>query len=60
MVGSEEGAQRVLEKSARSNPSGRLSKDSDYASLVEYLLSPEAEVIQGQTIAATGGVGVIG
>lgn len=60
MVGSEEGAQRVLEKSARSNPSGRLSKDSDYASLVEYLLSPEAEFIQGQTIAATGGVGVIG
>lgn len=60
MVGSEEAAQKVFEKSARSNPSGRLSKESDYASLIEYLLSPEAEFIQGQTIAATGGVGVIG
>lgn len=60
MVGSEEAAQRVFEKSAKTNPSGRLSKDSDYASLVEYLLTPEAEFIQGQVIAATGGVGVIG
>ncbi len=60
MVGSEEAAQRVFEKSAKTNPTGRLSKDSDYTSLVEYLLTPEAEFIQGQVIAATGGVGVIG
>ena len=60
MVGSEEAAQRVFEKAAKTNPSGRLSKDSDYASLVEYLLTPDAEFIQGQVIAATGGVGVIG
>jgi len=60
MVGSEEAAQKVFEKSAKTNPSGRLSKDSDYASLVEYLMTPEAEFIQGQVIAATGGVGVIG
>jgi enoyl-[acyl-carrier protein] reductase III len=60
MVGSQEAADRIFEKAAKSNPSGRMSKDSDYASLVEYLMSPEAEFIQGQVIAATGGVGVIG
>ena len=60
MVGSEAAAQAVVERAARSNPSGRASRDSDYASLVEYLLSPEAEFIQGQIIAATGGTGVIG
>lgn len=60
MVGGEEAALAVVERSARSNPSGRASRDADYASLVEYLLSPEAEFIQGQVIAATGGTGVIG
>jgi len=60
MVGSEEAALAVVERAAKSNPSGRASRDSDYASLVEYLLSPEAEFIQGQVIAATGGTGVIG
>jgi NAD(P)-dependent dehydrogenase (short-subunit alcohol dehydrogenase family) len=60
MVGGEEAAQAVVDRAARTNPSGRLSRDSDYASLVEYLLSPDAEFIQGQVIAATGGVGVIG
>lgn len=60
MVGGEEAAQAVIDRAARTNPSGRISRDSDYASLVEYLLSPEAEFIQGQVIAATGGVGVIG
>ena len=60
MVGGEEAATAVVERAARANPSGRASRDSDYASLVEYLLSPDAEFIQGQVIAATGGVGVIG
>jgi len=60
MVGSEEAAQAVVDRAARSNPSGRASRDADYASLVEYLLSPDAEFIQGQVIAATGGTGVIG
>lgn len=60
MVGSEEQAQAVVDRAARANPSGRASRDADYASLVEYLLSPDAEFIQGQVIAATGGVGVIG
>ncbi len=60
MVGGEDAAQSVVDRAARTNPSGRASRDSDYASLVEYLLSSEAEFIQGQVIAATGGVGVIG
>lgn len=60
MVGSQDAADRLFEKAAKANPSGRMSKDSDYASLVEYLMSPEAEFIQGQIIAATGGVGVVG
>ncbi len=60
MVGSQDAADRLFEKAAKANPSGRMSQDSDYASLVEYLMSPEAEFIQGQVIAATGGVGVVG
>jgi NAD(P)-dependent dehydrogenase (short-subunit alcohol dehydrogenase family) len=55
MVGSEDGAQRLVERAARANPSGRGSRDSDYASLVGYLLSPEAEFVQGQVIQASGG-----
>jgi enoyl-[acyl-carrier protein] reductase III len=60
MVGSEAAAAAIIERAARANPSGRESRDSDYAALVEFLLSPEAEFIQGQVIAATGGTGVIG
>lgn len=60
MLGSEEAAAAMIERGARANPSGRASRDSDYAALVEFLLSPEAEFIQGQVIAATGGTGVIG
>ena len=60
MVGGEAAATAIVERAARANPSGRESRDSDYAALVEFLLSPEAEFIQGQVIAATGGTGVIG
>jgi len=60
MLGSEEAANEAVARSARANPSGRESRDADYAALVEFLLSPEAEFIQGQVIAATGGTGVIG
>lgn len=60
MAGSEAAAAAIVERAARANPSGRESRDSDYAALVEFLLSPEAEFIQGQVIAATGGTGVIG
>ena len=55
MVGSAEGAAKLVERAGRANPSGRETRDGDYASLVKYLLSPEAEFVQGQVIAATGG-----
>jgi NAD(P)-dependent dehydrogenase (short-subunit alcohol dehydrogenase family) len=55
MVGSEAAAAQLLERAGRANPSGRLSDDSDYASVVEFLLSPAAEFVQGQVIHANGG-----
>ena len=55
MVGSPEAAAQLLERAARANPSGRLSADSDYANVVEFLLSPAAEFVQGQVIHANGG-----
>jgi NAD(P)-dependent dehydrogenase (short-subunit alcohol dehydrogenase family) len=56
MIGSEDAALKLVERAARANPSGRETRDSDYASLVKYLLSPEAEFVQGQVISASGGV----
>ena len=56
MSGSEETALKRVAQYAQANPSGRASRDSDYASLVEYLLQPEAEFVQGQVIHANGGV----
>ena len=55
MVGGEAAALALVERAARANPSGRASRDSDYTSLVEYLLSPQAEFVQGQVIQASGG-----
>ncbi len=55
MVGGTDAAARVLERAARTNPSGRLSRDSDYSGVVEFLLSPAAEFIQGQVIHVNGG-----
>lgn len=55
MVGGEEAAAKLVENAARTNPTGRASRDSDYTALVEFLLGPEAEFIQGQVIGATGG-----
>lgn len=55
MVGSEEAAVSIVEQAARTNPTGRASRDSDYTAIVEFLLGPEAEFIQGQVIAASGG-----
>lgn len=56
MTGSEELALKRVQQAAAAHPSGRGSRDSDYTSLVEYLLSPDAEFIQGQVIHANGGV----
>lgn len=55
MVGSEEAAAAIVERAAKTNPTGRASRDSDYTAIVEFLLGPEAEFIQGQVIAASGG-----
>jgi len=60
MLGSEEAAARVLERAGRVNPSGRLTQDRDYAAVVEFLLSPAAEFVQGQVIHVNGGAYVAG
>lgn len=54
-MGGEDAARQMLQHAARTIPSGRLCRDSDYAALVEFLLSPDAEFIQGQVIHANGG-----
>jgi NAD(P)-dependent dehydrogenase (short-subunit alcohol dehydrogenase family) len=55
MLGSQEAASRLFERAARANPSGRLTRDSDYAAVVEFLLSPAAGFVQGQVIHVNGG-----
>jgi len=55
MLGSEEAAARLFERAARTNPSGRMTQDRDYAAVVEFLLSPAAEFVQGQVIHVNGG-----
>ena len=56
MTGSEAVASKRVEQAAQANPSGRASRDSDYASVVEFLLQSDAEFVQGQVIHANGGV----
>jgi NAD(P)-dependent dehydrogenase (short-subunit alcohol dehydrogenase family) len=56
MTGSAELAQKRVDQAAAANPSGRASRASDYASLVEYLLTDDAEFVQGQVIHCNGGV----
>lgn len=50
-----EQADEVLAQAAKSNPSGRGVHDEDYAALVEFLVSPQAQMIQGQIISVNGG-----
>jgi NAD(P)-dependent dehydrogenase (short-subunit alcohol dehydrogenase family) len=45
----------VMRQSAASNPSGRNVTDEDYCSLIEFLASPSAAMIQGQVVFVTGG-----
>jgi NAD(P)-dependent dehydrogenase (short-subunit alcohol dehydrogenase family) len=45
----------IMRQSAATNPSGRNVTDDDYCSLIEFLASPAAEMIQGQVIFVTGG-----
>jgi len=58
MAGGPEAADRVLDRGARANPSGRLTEAADYAAVVEFLLSPAAAFVQGQVIHANGGAWV--
>ena len=45
----------IMQASAAANPSGRNVVDDDYCSLIEYLASPSAAMIQGQVVFVTGG-----
>lgn len=45
----------IMRQSAATNPTGRNVTDDDYCSLIEYLASPSAAMIQGQVIFVTGG-----
>lgn len=56
MVGGEEAANKVLANAARMTPQGRIAQDDDFSGVVEFLLSPAATFVQGQTIHANGGV----
>tara|TARA_R110002094_G_scaffold189185_1_gene164169 strand:+ start:606 stop:1412 length:807 start_codon:yes stop_codon:yes gene_type:complete len=56
MVGGEEAASKVLASAARATPQGRIAQDDDFTGVVEFLLSPAAQFVQGQTIHANGGV----
>ena len=45
----------IMRQSAATNPSGRNVVDDDYCSLIEYLASPSAAMIQGQVVFVSGG-----
>ncbi len=45
----------IMRQSAAANPSGRNVTDDDYCSLIEFLASPSAAMIQGQVVFVTGG-----
>ncbi len=55
MVGGQEAADRLFERAAKTNPSGRLTEGRDCAAVAAFLLGPDAEFIQGQVIHANGG-----
>lgn len=47
--------EEIMRQSAATNPTGRNVVDDDYCSLIEYLASPSAAMIQGQVVFVTGG-----
>jgi NAD(P)-dependent dehydrogenase (short-subunit alcohol dehydrogenase family) len=48
-------AQARIREAAAANPSGRGIRDDDITSVVRWLVSPEAEYVQGQVISINGG-----
>ena len=50
-----EKTEEIMRQSAAASPSGRNVVDDDYCSLIEYLASPSAAMIQGQVVFVTGG-----
>ena len=60
MAGGADAADRVLDRGARADPSGRLTEGADYAAVVDFLLGDGARFVQGQVIHANGGAWVPG
>ncbi len=58
MAGSQDAAERALDRGARANPSGRLTEGADYAAMVDFLLGDGGRFVQGQVIHANGGAWV--
>jgi NAD(P)-dependent dehydrogenase (short-subunit alcohol dehydrogenase family) len=54
-----EGTDAFLAQEAAGNPSGRNIAHDDYVGLVEFLASPQAQMIQGQVIFINGGQYII-
>jgi NAD(P)-dependent dehydrogenase (short-subunit alcohol dehydrogenase family) len=50
-----EHTEEIMRQSAAASPSGRNVIHDDYCSLIEYLASPSAAMIQGQVVFVTGG-----
>ena len=50
-----EQTEEIMRQSAAASPSGRNVAHDDYCSLIEYLASPSAAMIQGQVVFVTGG-----
>ncbi len=50
-----EKTEEILQAAAAASPSGRNVTHDDYCSLIEYLASPSAAMIQGQVVFVTGG-----
>ena len=51
--------EQMLSWSAKRTPAGRLVEPDDIAAAVEFLCSPEAEMIRGQTIVVDGGFSLL-
>jgi NAD(P)-dependent dehydrogenase (short-subunit alcohol dehydrogenase family) len=55
MVGGDAAAERLFERAAKANPSGRITRDQDFTEVVAFKSSPAAAFVQGQVIQVNGG-----